>query len=262
MVPPRKRIRLTPVGPASMVNTSAGTKAMNMKTKSRRPRRLRGSLRKRVGRLEKDLLLNVDRKYKLSTSQSTSVVTKTAPHVHFLNNVSQGSAQQNRNGIYVNLGKGHCSMLVRWDHSGQTATAGNHIMRVLVVLQKDTQKTAFTVDDIFRSTSPDVHEFFDFQLKPVFQNHRILYDKVFEAKVPSAAADTTANDVDSGDTRQIINFGWNCNNFRASYPTSGATAADLEYGSVNLVILTSSAAAGRLVVNYDVVQYFTEKKSY
>lgn len=246
--------------PSAVVNSAAASKAMNMKSRSRRSRTFRGSLGKRVSRLEKDTILNVDRKYSLQTDGVLTTVTQAVPFVLRLNNIAAGGTQTTRVGNFANMGKGHCSMALRWDHSAQTATAGNHACRVLIVLTKNADGAALQVSDLFRSATPLPHEFFDFGTKAVFQNHRILYDKIFEGQNPPAAFN--GSNVDTGDTRTTINFGWNANNFKTQWRGANGTDVDLLEGAISMVILTSSQVLGRLRINYDVVQYFTEKKAY
>ncbi len=254
-----KRIKMT--APANVVSTPAATKAMSMKSKTSRRKSMSGSIRKRVTRLERDLLLDVDRKYELWIDQSTVTITNAAPHLLLLNGMAIGTTQHERLGSFMNMGKGHISMKVQWIHSTDTSPAVNKNYRILVVLQKDTGGTILNVANLFRSATPQVHEMFDFKFKPVFQNNTILYDKIYEAKVPQIAYDAV-KPVISANTETIINFGWDAKNYRSKWTGNGLTIADLKMGSIYLVVLTNSTVSGRLHLTYDAVQYMSEKKAY
>lgn len=245
----------------STVNTTAGTKSMNYKSRSYKPKRLSGSVKTRVARLERDLVLNVDRKVSILVNETASNITASNPLVEYINSTPQGTGQTNRLGTKVNLGKGHCSMQVRWDHGNQSGAAANHNFRILVVMQKETNLQAMTLNQLFRGNTPEPHQMFDNLNQNVFQNFKILYDNMFESKLPSIAYDGT--DVINSDTRQVINFGWDCQNYQAKWDegSSGAIGDHLA-GAVYLILLTTSTASGRLIIDHDTAQYFTEKKAY
>ncbi len=255
-----KKVKMAP--PSNSVNTAAATKSMSMKSKSSRRGRLGGSVKKRLSRLESDLLLSVDRKHKLQTDVTNASAASGAPQKLLLNGLTKGSDQSQRVGNFINLGKGHCSMKIRWKNTSSTFVDINRTLRLIVVLRKCTGATAFVFTDLFRSLTPSTQEFFDFSQKPVFQNHRILFDKVYEAKQPVAAGDGTT--FSNGDTETHIQFGWDCRNYRAKYIGTGnaGTIGDIDDGAVHLLMITTETVVTALNLQFDIVQYFTEKKAY
>ncbi len=259
-----KRVKFTRAAPGSTrqsVTTTGATKSMGMISKSRRPAKLGGSVKTRVARIENNLLLDVDRKFALEVNETHNNVTTTNPGELLLNGLVQGTTQRQRVGQYINLGKGHCSLLCKIDNALAGTTKGNHHLRCIVLLQKNcVDGGAWAYNKLFRSNTPQLHEFFDFNAKPIFQNFRILFDRIYEMKLPSAAWDGT--EVDSSDTRVILNFGWDCRNYRARYNNGDAgTVADIEDGAVWFLFMNNLDNAD-MDLNFDIVQYFTEKKAY
>ncbi len=253
-----KRARI----PSQMVASTNTAKTVSMKSKSKRRSSLRGKVKTRVARLERDLLLDYDRKYKTNTGQSIASLTRTAPDKALLNGLVRGDGQGQRIGNHIYLGKGHVSAMLVW-HDGTVGTIpkGTHQVRVMVILRKDPNKTAFVFSDLFRSTTPFPHEFFDFVNKPhVFKQFRILFDRIFENPTPPAAYNGT--NITSGANRTILNFGWDCRNYQATYSANTGGIADLDDGAVTLLMITNEPTASHVSVSYDAVQYFTEKKAY
>lgn len=229
-----------------------------MKSRTRRARRLKGSLKTRVRRLENFTILQVDRKYKVNAD--TCIPDAAAPHITTINNIGQGNGQNQRIGTSVHLGKGHIQGSLVWNNPTAPPHFGTHNVRFIMVLYKDKlPNVAPTLLEIglFDTATPAVHQFYNFVNNNPWKNCRVLFDKIIQQKQPVGYSDPLI----PAPQRSIVRFGWDCKNYKAQWNGSGSAITDLDQGAVLLYTITDAVNSNTCAVYLQHVQYYTEERS-
>lgn len=231
----------------------------------KRPRgqaKFRGRSLKSVVNYVRQNVPKAETKFKLGVTQQISHTTATGiPNIPpvLLNGLSTGDTVQTRDGNNICLRGGKLKGTI-------LCLNGAGTVRVMVVLDKQNNKTALTNGMLFGTTTPSTHTFLDFAVTNTQSRFTVLAEKTYNQPTPFLAIQGGNYDLNTVSSL-LVDLGWNCNDFVASYGANAGDATDISSGAVYLCVQQSttmgSDSTGGLggvffVFDYTVVQYFKD----
>jgi len=203
------------------------------------------NLAKRVATLEKVGEI----RYILANQVSLNSTPGVAGTPQLLNGCTRGSTIQQRTADKIVLMGGRV-------HGVFTCVGPNPLLRVLIYLDKDVQKTANTAATILQTATGNVTNFLDLNNKSITARFRILHDRVHQSQNT-----TVQNSTDSFYSNKIVvKANWGPINYEADYKGGGAgDVTDITKGAVYMLLISENTAANIVgTFKYDAIQYFKD----
>ena len=165
-----------------------------------------------------------------------------------LSALAQGDGESNRDGRQVRLLSVHMKGEVQFDPLDQATPGQAQCVRLLVVLDKQTNGAQLNAEDVLldpTNTDLDVHAFRNLQYT---QRFRVLKDFVVRQPTPSAVWDGTSTL--KGGVQVPFKVNIELGNMPVTYTGTTAAIASIADNSIHVIAIASTTATGSATLKY------------